>query len=142
VELPKLVIETAASLVAILALTGLALWMKLGGTAALADDAAVRRAAGEVEYGFAPVAITRDAQGQAALARDGEGQIMVIKRHGNRFAGRILGSSARATIWRDPGHTDLEVDCGEPRFGTVFLALPDPEAWAEAINRLGLAHDA
>jgi hypothetical protein len=66
----------------------------------------------------------------------------VIKRHGNRFAGRVLGAGARAAIWRDPGRPALEVDCGEARFGKVFIDLPDPEAWADAINALDRPHHA
>lgn len=133
-ELPPLVLQTAGSLVAILALAGLAWGMKLGGSPALDNEAAVRRAAGEVEDGFDPVAV--DFDGKAALARDAQGRIMVIKRHGNRFAGRVLGAGARAAIRRDPGRPALEVDCGEARFGTVFIDLPDPQAWADAINAL------
>jgi hypothetical protein len=57
---------------------------------------------------------------------------MLIKRHGNRFAGRVLGPGAAARI--ECG--SLEVDCGEARFGKVVLTLTDPQAWATAINRL------
>jgi hypothetical protein len=136
VELPPLVLQTAGSLVAILALAGLAWWMKLGGTPALDSEDAVRRAAGEVEDGFAPVDAACD--GKAALARDDAGRIMVIKRHGNRFAGRILGPGAIA-LFDDTG---LVVDPGEARFGTVTLTLPDAQAWAEAINRVSEPQDA
>jgi hypothetical protein len=137
-----LLIQTASSLVAILALAGLAWWMKLGGAPRLDSDGAVRRAAGEVEDGFTPVATTCDAEGAAALARDAAGRIMVIRRHGNRFAGRILGP--RASVRRDdrPGEYNLVVDPGEPRFGRVFLALSDAETWVAAINRLGSPQDA
>ena len=141
-ELPPLVVQTAGSLVAILALAGLAWWMRLGGSPLLDSDHAVQRAAGEVEDGFTPVAIARDATGRAALARDEAGRIMVIKRHGNRFAGRVLGSGAQARLWRDRGEAALEVDPGEARFGKVFLALPDTQTWADAINRLSSAADA
>lgn len=140
--LPPLLLQTAGSLVAILALAGLAWWLRLGGAPLLADDDTVRRAAGEAEDGFTPITIARDAGGRAALAQDAEGRIMLIKRHGNRFAGRVLGPAARAAIWRDPGHTALEVDCGEARFGKVFLDLAEPDAWAEAINQLQQGHDA
>jgi hypothetical protein len=135
-----LLIQTAGSLVAILALAGLAWWMKLGGAPTLGSDEAVRRAAGEVEDGFTPVATARD--GKAALARDDAGRIMVIKRHGNRYAGRVLGSRATARLWRDQGQTAVEVDAGEARFGKVFLDIPDAEAWADAINRLNEPQDA
>lgn len=141
-ELPPLVLQTAGSLAAILALAGLAWWMKLGGSPALDNEAAVRRAAGEVEDGFTPVTIAVAQDGLAALASDTGGRIMVIKRHGNRFAGRVLGAGARAAIWRDPGRPALEVDCGEARFGKVFIDLPDPQAWADAINALDKPHHA
>ena len=69
-DVQPLLLQTAGSLVAILALAGLAWWLKLGGAPLLADDEAVRRAAGEVEDGFVPVAIARTADGMAGLARD------------------------------------------------------------------------
>lgn len=141
-ELPPLLLQSAGSLVAILALAGLAWWLKLGGAPKFASDDDVRRAAGEVEDGFDPVAIARDAEGLAAIARDAQGRIMVIKRHGNRFAGRVLGPAARAVIWRDQVRTALEVDGGEARFGKMFLDLPDPKAWADAINALNDPQDA
>ncbi len=131
-----LLVQTAGSLIAILALAALAWWLRLGGDPRLDSDAAVARAAGEVEDGFAPVASAAD--GTAALARDGTGRIMVIKRHGNRFAGRILGPGAAARIEA----ARLIVDPGEGRFGTVTLTLSDAQAWAEAINRVNGARDA
>ncbi len=134
----ELLLQTAGSLVAILALAGLAWWMKLGGTPRLDSDDAVRRAAGEVEDGFTPVAAACDAAGQAALARDAQDRILLIKRHGNRFAGRVLGSSSSARI----AEGALAVDCGEARFGKVVLDLPDAGTWAEAINRLHEPHNA
>ncbi len=136
----NLLAQTAGSLVAILALSGLAWWLKLGGTPRLDSEATVRRAAGEVEDGFDPVDIALNVE--AALARDAQGRIMVIKRHGNRFAGRVLGPGARTAILPDPGIAMLVVDTGEARFGKVFLALDDAPAWAEAINRLNGRQDA
>lgn len=134
--------QTAGSLAAILALAGLAWWMKLGGAPRLDSDDAVSRAAGEVEDGFTPVASACDAEGAGALARDAQGRIMVIKRHGNRFAGRLLGPQAKAHLRRDHGNAALEVDPGEPRFGRVFLTLPDAQTWADAINRVDRRQDA
>ena len=137
-----LLTQTAGSLVAILALAGLAWWLKLGGAPRLDSAEAVARAAGEVEDGFAPVATSHDAEGASALACDGAGRIMVIRRHGNRFAGRVLGPGATARPDVQPGEFNLVVDPGEPRFGKVFLTLPDAQAWAEAINRLNAGKDA
>ena len=136
----ELLLQTAGSLAAILALAGLAWWLKLGGAPQFDSEEAVRRAAGEIEDGFDPVDIARDVE--AALARDAKGRIMVIKRHGNRFAGRVLGPGATARLDDQPGEFNLVVDPGEPRFGTVFLTLPDPEAWADAINGLNVAQHA
>jgi hypothetical protein len=136
--IPPLLLQTAGSLAAILALAGLAWGLKLGGEALLGDDERVRQAAGEVEDGFSPIAIARDTAGRAALARDAAGRIMVIKRHGNRFAGRVLGPGAAA--WVAGGQ--LEVVPGEARFGTVFLTIHDAEAWADAINEIDGPHDA
>jgi hypothetical protein len=133
-----LLLQTAGSLVAILALAGLAWWMRLGGHPVLDNEAAVRRAAGEVEDGFTPVTIAVAQDGLAALVSDTAGRIMVIKRHGNRFAGRVLGSGAAA--WVAGGQ--LEVVPGDPRFGTVFLTIPDAEAWADAINEIHGPQDA
>ena len=59
-----------------------------------------------------------------------------------RFAGRVLGPGTTARLWRDLGQIAVEVDCGEMRFGKVFLDIPDAETWAEAINRLNKTHDA
>ncbi len=140
--LPPLLLQTAGSLAAILALAGLARWLKLGAAPLLDSDDAVRLAVGEVEDGFDPVTIARDTGGRAAVARDAQGQIMVIKRHGNRYAGRVLMPTAKARLWKDRGFTTLEVDCGEARFGKVFLDLPDPDAWADAINQLKQSRDA
>jgi hypothetical protein len=137
-----LLTQTAGSLVAILALAGLAWWLRLGGAPRLDSDAAVCRAAGEVEDGFTPVETACDAEGAAALARNAAGRIMVIKRHGNRFAGRVLGPGAAARLDDQPGEYNLVVDAGEARFGKVFLTLPQPETWAAAINRVSEPQDA
>ena len=126
------------SLVAIVVLAGIARWLKLGGKPVLRDEEAVRHAAGEVEDGFdaSKVSISRD--GAAALAADASGRIMVIKRHGNQFAGRILTPTASVREEVD----GLIVDCGETRFGPVRMSLSDASTWADRINRLSLSSNA
>ncbi len=131
-ELNPLIVQFGGSLIAILVLAGIAWWMKLGGKPGLSDEAAVARAAAEVEDGFEPVRISIARSGAAALARDENGRIMVIKRHGNRFAGRILTRSAGVREEVD----GLVVDSGEPRFGAVRLSVNDAAYWADTINRL------
>ena len=96
------------SLLAIFLLAGLARWLQLGGKPMLRDDNTVREAAGEVEDGFEADRISISREGAAALASDSLGRIMVIKRHGNQFAGRVLTSAASAREEVDA----LIVDCG------------------------------
>ena len=141
-NVPPLLVQTLGSLLASLALAGLAWWLKLGGSPTLASDDDVRRAAGEVEDGFDPVAIARDTDGVAAIARDAQGRVMVIKRHGNRFAGRVLDADAKATLNIDLGETVLVVRTGQTLFGDIYLAVDDPQAWVAIINRVSRTQDA
>lgn len=141
-EASPLLLQTAGSLVAILALAGLAWWMRLGPRVPLDGTDNLRKIADEVEDGFTPVAVACDENGAGALARDGDGRIMLIKSHGNRFAGRVLTARAKAVLVDRQERFNIIISCGEARFGRVFLAIPDPAAWAEAINRLGLSGDA
>lgn len=131
-EIPFALIQFGASLLAIFALAGLAYWLKLGGKPKLASDVDVARAASEVEAGFVPIRIAIARGGAAALVRNEEGRIMVIKLHGNRFAGRVLTSAAQVREVVDA----IEVDTGETQFGTVRLSVEKPGYWADAINRL------
>lgn len=126
------------SLVAIFVLAGLARWLGLGGKPVLRDESAVRNAVGEVEDGFEASRISISRDRSAALVADPTGRVMVIKRHGNQFAGRILGSNARVREEVDA----LIVDCGEARFGPVRMSLDDSSSWADRINRLSLRRDA
>ncbi|MFZ9395750.1 MAG: hypothetical protein ACO25F_06785 [Erythrobacter sp.] len=135
-------IQFLGSLVAILALAGIARWLKLGRNPTLADDVAGMTAAAEAVDGFEAVAQARDLHGLGAILRDGSGRVLVLKPHGSHFAGRILTGAAKATVWQDLQHRGLYVDCGERRFGGVYLEIDQPEAWVEAINRLGSPRDA
>lgn len=137
-----LLLQTAGSLAAILMLAGLAWWLKLGGAPVLDSDDAVRHAADEVEDGFSPAAITIAHDGASALARDTQGRIMVIRRHGNRFAGRVLGPHAQAHVRHDQAAAVLDIDPGEPRFGRVLCRITDADTWADAINQVNRAKDA
>ncbi|MGY6550950.1 MAG: hypothetical protein ACXIT4_03530 [Erythrobacter sp.] len=133
-----LLLQSAGSLVAIVLLAGLARWLGLGAAPVLSDHAAVERAASEVEDGFTPVDSAISQDHKSALARDAAGRIMLIRLHGNRFAGRVLAAGTHAQWSGDV----LVVDCGERRFGAARLVLDDPASWAEAINRLGQSNNA
>ena len=136
-NLPPELLQFVGSLVAILALAGIAHALKLGREPKLENEDEVRRMAGEAVEGFAAVAIARDRQGRGAILRDGAGRLLVLKPHGNFFASRLLTHGAKARLWKDRGEATLEVDCGERRFGNVFLDILDAPAWAEAVNALG-----
>lgn len=131
-NIPPLLVQFLVSLIAILALFGVARALRLGGKPKLTDEASVRFAAGEVEDGFVPDKIAISRGGEAALTRDASGRIMLIKRHGNRFAGRILGEN---TCVREEVDAII-VDPGDARFGSVRLSLDRPGIWVDAINRL------
>ncbi|MEM1194816.1 MAG: hypothetical protein AAGH57_01825 [Pseudomonadota bacterium] len=131
-DLSPMLLQFGASLAAIFALAGLAVLLKLGGNPTLRDEAAVALAAGEAEDGFKAERSSIARGGKAALARDPSGRIMVIKRHGNKFVGRLLSSNASCREVVDA----LVVDAGDAQFGTVRLSLSDAPYWADAINRL------
>lgn len=131
-EIHPLLLQASGSLVAILALFGFARWLGLGGAPTLEDPARLISVADEVDTGFVVKRSAVDRGGTAALAKDAAGRIMLIKRHGNRFAGRILGKSTSVREEVDA----IVVDCGEERFGKVRLSIEDPAPWVDAINRL------
>ena len=131
-DIPPLLLQFAGSLIAIFALYALARAMRLGGERVLENDESVKSVAAEVEDGFDAQRVAVAKGGMAALASDDQGRIMLIKRHGNQFAGRILTSDARVSEEVDA----IIVTCGDPRFGPVRLSLGNPAIWVDAINRL------
>lgn len=137
-NVPPEVLQFLGSLGAILALAWFARALKLGGDPRLADDKAAMHVASQAIDGYAPIEIARDQQGRGAIMRDAAGQILLLKPHGNKFAGRILGPQSNAQA----NNASLMVDSGERRFGSVTLAVDNPGAWAEAVNALKEPGDA
>ncbi|MBV7258411.1 hypothetical protein [Erythrobacter crassostreae] len=132
------ILTFGGSLIAILAITGFAKLLRLGGKPTLSNEDEARRAATEVVDGYEASEVALDTNGAGALLRDASSQIMVIKPHGNQFAGRILTSQASVLV--EDGHTIIST--GEARFGCVTLMLARPEPWVDAINRLNGTEDA
>lgn len=126
------------SLIAIFALAWFASFLKLGGDPRITSPADVARIANEIFDGFDPVSTAIDREGTAALARDKEGRIMVIRRHGNRFAGRVLTRRAHAQAEGER----IVIDTGEKRFGPVALTIEDAAPWAGAVNALDKTRNA
>jgi hypothetical protein len=126
--------QFVASLGAILALAWLAHRLDLGGDERLRDENAARRLAGEALDGFEPVAIALDRAGIGALARDASGRVMLLRRHGAKWAARLLDSHAHTRLDR----TFLTVATGERTFGAVTLDLGDQaQVWAASLRHLG-----
>lgn len=126
--------QFVASLGAILALAWLAHRLDLGGDERLRDENAARRLAGEALDGFEPVAIALDRAGIGALARDASGRVMLLRRHGAKWAARLLDSHAHRRLDR----TFLTVATGERTFGAVTLDLGDQaQVWAASLRHLG-----
>lgn len=131
-DLPPALIQFLSSLVAILALAGLARWLKLGPEPRLSDEVAARAAADEAVSGFAPIAIALDREGRGALLRDANGRVLLLRPHGVHFAGRVLTGMARTRVEEDT----LIIDTGERRYGSARLLLDDAAAWAQTIEAL------
>ncbi len=125
-------LQFVGSLIAIFLLAGLARLLGLGGKPRLKTAEQVQKAAGEVFDGIAVESFALDTDGASAILRDQRGAVMVIKRHGNQFAGRLLDASA--SITKDG--PILVIDPGDVRFGTVSLHLDQPAPWADLVNRL------
>lgn len=127
-------IETGASILAVL-LLGWACWrMGLGGDVRIADEAQARQLAGEAHYGFEAVDLALDRAGIAALLRDAQGRVMLLRRHGAQFAARLLDSHAFARLDRN----FLTVGTGESTFGSVTLDLGEnAQIWASSLRHIG-----
>ena len=130
-------LQFLGSLAAISALVAIAAWLKLG-TPDEAErlDTAERIAAAALAAvpGFTAVATAADPTGEAALARDSEGRVVLLRRHGAHYAGRLLTHGA-ATVLEPDGRLRIVPD--DPRFGPVTLKLDNPDTWATAIAALG-----
>ena len=126
------------SLIAILALAGLALWLKLGATPHLANEDDARRAADEAVDGFETTRLGLDRNGAGGILEDAEGRLLLLKPHGNFFAGRLLGPNT--SVLRNGDR--LTIHCGERTYGVVTLELEDAHYWADAIDRLKTSGDA
>jgi len=126
-------IQFGASLSAILALAWIALKLGLGGDTRIEGEAHLRELADEALCGFEPVEIAIDRAGHAALVRDSEGRVILLRRHGTHFASRLLDGHAHARLDRQ----FLVVGTSDRRFGEIALDLGDQAAaWASSLRRL------
>lgn len=130
---PFLAIQLAASVVLILGVTWLSRKLALGSDVRLRDEAEARTLAEAAVCGFRPREIALDRAGIAALARDGDGRVMLLRRHGAQFAARLLDGHADARLDRN----FLTVGTGERYYAPVTLDLGDQaQVWAASLRRL------
>jgi hypothetical protein len=127
------VVQLIGSLLAILLLARLAGLLGLGGDVRLRDKAEACALARAALCGFDPVDVGLDRAGIGAVLRDGKGRVMVLKRHGARFAGRLLSNYSDTRLDRQ----FLTLATGDPSFGAVTFDLgSEAQAWASSLRRL------
>lgn len=127
-------IQMGASVAAILALAFICARLGLGGNVRIASEAEARQLAREALCGFEPVDLALDRAGIGALLRDGQGRVLLLRRHGAHFAARLLDNHASARLDRN----FLTLGSDERWFGQVTLDLGDKaQSWASSLRHLG-----
>lgn len=136
-NIPPALLQFLGSLAAILAIAWLVRKLELGGDARIRDAQHASELADEQMGGFTPVDIGIDRAGYGAILRDADGRVLVLRRHGAHFAGRILTDHATCRLDRNR----LTIGTADRRFGTVTLDLGDDREngaahWAASLRRL------
>ncbi len=132
--IPFALIQLAGSIVAILLVALLAAKLELGGDVRLRGEDEARELAALALAGFTAQDVALDRAGIGALLRDGQGRVMLLRRHGAQFAARVLDSHAFARLDRN----FLTIGTGEKTFGQVTLDLgSEAQVWAASLRRLG-----
>ena len=130
---PFLALQLALSVALILAVTWLAHKLALGSDVRLRDEGEARALAEAAVCGFIPRDLALDRAGIGALARDAQGRVMLLRRHGAQFAGRLLDSHADTRLDRN----FLTIGTGERFYAPVTLDLGDQaQVWAASLRRL------
>ena len=128
-----LALQAGLSLAAILAVWWLARWMDLGGDVRIRDADHAAELARQTLCGFAPVDVSLDRARVGALLRDAQGRVLVLRRHGSHFVGRLLNSHSGVRL----DHGNLVIATGDSRFGTITLDLgSEAQVWAASLRRL------
>lgn len=129
-----LALQALGSLAAILLLYAAARRLGLGVDVRIRDEDHARDLADEAICGFEAEAVGLDRARIGALLRDRQGRVLLIRRHGNHFAARVLASHAGVRL----DGRFMTISTGDTRFGTVTLDLgPEAQIWAASLRRLG-----
>nr|WP_137676895.1 hypothetical protein [Parerythrobacter lutipelagi] len=125
--------QFGGSLVAIILLAWLVHKLGLGGDMRIRNEQQARELADEAESGFEPVEIAIDRAGYSAIMRDAGGRILLLRRHGANFAGRLITLRPDARL--DQGFLTIFAD--DKPFGPVTLNLGNAaQEWAASLRRL------
>ena len=129
-------VQGLGSLAAVLLLWLACARLNPGGDPRIRDAETARRLADEAVDGFSAVDIGLDRAGIGALLRDGEGRVMLLRRHGVHYAARLLDGRALVRLDRH----FLIITPADRGFGTITLNLgPQAQVWAGSFRRLGSA---
>jgi hypothetical protein len=129
----EVAIQTGASLVAVLFLAWLVGRIGLGADPRIADATHAIRLAEEAEAGFYGVEVARDRAGFAAIVRNAEGRMMLVRAHGNHFAARPVDASVIGRLDKE----FLTLTTSERTFGAVTLQLgKEAGMWASRMRSL------
>lgn len=121
------------SLIAVLALGGLARGMGLGGDIRIVDDGHAIRLARDGLYGFEAVDVARDRAGYAALVKDAASHHALIVKTGAHFVVRMLRPPVEGRL----DHALLTIDPMEPDFPPVTLNLGEKaQYWAAGLRHM------
>ncbi|MEQ1498627.1 MAG: hypothetical protein ABL914_08180 [Novosphingobium sp.] len=128
------VLQLAGSIAAVLLLGLLCSKLRLGADVRIGSEAEARQLARDALCGFEPIDLALDRAGIGALLRDGQGRVMLLRRHGAHFAARELDSHAFARLDRN----FLTLGTSESQFGRVTLDLGEKaQSWASSLRHLG-----
>ncbi len=131
--LPILAIQLAISVVLILTVAWLTRKLGLGYDVRLRDEDEARVLIRAAVCGFEPRELALDRAGIGALARDGDGRVMLLRRHGAQFVARLLDSHAFTRLDRN----FLTIGSGERYFAPITLDLGEQaQVWAASLRRL------
>lgn len=127
-------IQLGASLATVFFVAWLVGRIGLGADPRIEDAAHAIRLAEDAEAGFRGTEVARDRAGFAAIVRNGEGRMMVVRAHGNHFAARPVDASVIGRLDKD----FLTLTIAERQFGAVTLQLgKDAGVWASRMREFG-----
>ncbi|KTE21089.1 hypothetical protein ATE67_07110 [Sphingopyxis sp. H050] len=126
-------IQLGLSLVAVLFVAWLVGKLGLGADPRIEDAAHAIRLAEEAEAGFKGVEVARDHAGFAAIVRNAEGRMMLVRAHGNHFAARPVDAAVMGRLDKE----FLTLTMPEKTFGAVTLKLgKEAGMWASRMRDL------